>query len=729
MARSVKVILVGDVGKYVIYIKEAKSATEGLDNKVEDLNRDLDKTAPAAARAAAAMKLAGGDAGGAAARFKQFSEATDDAGNSINKSVTFSKFLSAELITARNAAEDLGREFKKTGDTNVLSKLIDAKAVVKDLEKVQKGIEDAISQGGKEGSKSLLSSLQGALSTPVLGPITVAALVGAIAISAPAIGAAIGAAFIGGTGLGLIGLGIAGQINSAPVQSAFGVLKQHATDDLTAASSVFQSTLVGGVHGLTDELDHIAPDVQRNLSKIAMPTQHLFGGLADAIDRLGPGIDDLASAAAPFIDQLAMELPKFTGSLSQMFHDISGGAPGAIQFFHDLFTLIDGLVVATGKFAEAMEKAYGWLRVVSTGLAHGPMAGGDVARGLADVKGAQDAASQSAKELKVNMEVAGASLDLAGGKAMSASDQFGMLITQLNAVNNTADTVAGAMSDKLFNGMMASDQATLHWDESLTKLSTDLTKGKDSLNEHTVAGQKNIEAILAAVQANIQIYDTNIKAGMSATDAAAAYDQNTQALENQLRKAGLTQSAIDGLIGKYKSVPDNVNTDIAMNGLTQAINDLADLERAIHGLPKLTVITIEEQHRTSGVPTPGGNDNHGHATGAIRRAAVGMIVPPRNPGTLIGEPQTGGEALIPLRGISQMRAAALGQVAMGGYGLDVVPRGLRAGATVGGAVINVVVNAGLGTDGRAVGQQIANVLRPYVHGQFGGNVQAALGRG
>jgi hypothetical protein len=67
--------------------------------------------------------------------------------------------------------------------------------------------------------------------------------------------------------------------------------------------------------------------------------------------------------------------------------------------------------------------------------------------------------------------------------------------------------------------------------------------------------------------------------------------------------------------------------------------------------------------------------------GGIRKAASGLIVRPSDPGTLIGEPQTGGEALIPLRGITQTRAAALGQVAVGGYGLDVVARDRHGGTS------------------------------------------------
>jgi len=102
--------------------------------------------------------------------------------------------------------------------------------------------------------------------------------------------------------------------------------------------------------------------------------------------------------------------------------------------------------------------------------------------------------------------------------------------------------------------------------------------------------------------------------------------------------------------------------------------NLDQLLRQINGLHDKT-ITINEHVYTYTDPS---HTFHGFALGGIRRAQVGMLIPPSSPGTVLtGEPQTGGEALIPLRGISQMRAAELGQVAMGGYGLDVVPRGYR----------------------------------------------------
>lgn len=699
MARSVKVTLEADVGRYIVSIKEAKSSTKDLDDKVEGLNRDLDKTPAAAARAAASMKLLGGD--------------TKGVGNQLNDTFGPDKANALGLIDqrikeVRSSVQGFASDFNKTGSIDSFNlwksatkDLNGLKSLKKDLTSAleigakdgEKAISTAIQEGGQAGSKSLLSILQGALSTPVLGPITVGAISAAVVALSPAIGAAIGAAVIGGTGLGLIGLGIAGQIHSPAVVAAFDQLKQHATDDLTGASSVFGSTLVKGLHGFTDELDKIAPDVQRNLSKLIVPASHLFEGIGQFIDHLGPGIDSLSTAAAPFIDVLGAELPRLADAFSQMFTDISANAPGAILFFHDLFTAIDITVVGLGGFASAMEKVYGWLRIAADIFG----GGGDTtrtARDLANLKGAQDEAGKSAAALKTNMEVAGASIDIAGGKAMSASDQYGMLISQLNKVNETSDKVAGAMVDKWVGAMLTSDRAANNFDKSLLTLGDTLEKNGGHLSEHVKALKKaqtgqqdNKDAILAVVEANLRVYDSEIAVGVAASDAAAKYDQNTKALEDQLRAAGYTAKQIDDLIGKYRNVPDKVDTSIAINGLTEAINDMNDLTRLINHLPSRT-ITIQNVVYTN---QPADQLHHGLAMGGIRRAAVGMIIRPRDPGTLVGEPQTGGEAMIPLRGISQMRAAALGQVAVGGYGLDVVPRGYRS-VTSGSQPVAPVIN-------------------------------------
>ncbi|MBO0881697.1 MAG: hypothetical protein J2P17_15420, partial [Mycobacterium sp.] len=142
----------------------------------------------------------------------------------------------------------------------------------------------------------------------------------------------------------------------------------------------------------------------------------------------------------------------------------------------------------------------------------------------------------------------------------------------------------------------------------------------------------------------------------------------------------------------YRGVPDKVDTNIAINGLTDAINDLDTLLRQINGLHDKT-ITINEHVYTYQDPA---NTFHGYALGGMRRAAVGMYIPPRDPGTvLVGEPQTGGEMLTPLRGISQAAAMMQTKVIGDAYGFDVVPRHGGGGSTS----INITVSAsGGGSD-------------------------------
>lgn len=705
MTRTVKVELEAGTARYIAPVDDAALATERLDHKVSELDRDLKKVPDDALKAAASMRLLGGDAEGVG---KKLHDLGPNATNSL-------ELIDKKIVETQAHVRKFAEDFNKTGSADALSLLHGSASDLKELETLRKQIASALGEGGKEGTKSIMASLNGMLSNPVFGPITVGMIAGAIAVSAPAIGAAIGAAVIGGGGLGLIGLGIAGQIHSPPVMAAWEQLKERARTDLTEASSAFGPVLVKGLHGFSDEINHLMPGLQRDFAKLAMPASRLFEGVGGFLNKLGPGFEALASAAAPFIDQLAAELPRLGSAFSSMFTDISSNAPGAILFFHDLMMFLDGVLIMTGKITGGLENAYGKIRTFTSAF-HGDIAG--TVASLLGIKGAQEEAGKGADKLALQMQTAAASIDLAGGKAMSASDQYGQLVSKMNAMNNTADTVAGALSDKLLGAMMGTDEATLHWNESLTKLSVDLIKGKDSLDIHTAAGQKNIGAILAAVQANIAAYDQNIKVGMSAQDAATAYDVNTAALERQLRKAGLTQAQIDGLIGKYRGVPTNVDTDIALHGLTEAIDGLSNLLGYIHGIPnykQIRIVTTYEDAKHSG-PAP--NPNQGYAQGGVRRAAVGMVLPPRDPGTVLaGEPQTGGEVLTPLRGISQGRAMQLSQMVGDSYGFNVVPRGRFAAAGGGSHMTvynhNVTVNAAPGTSGAEVGAQIVQVIKKY----------------
>src|SRR5205814_1848585 len=64
--------------------------------------------------------------------------------------------------------------------------------------------------------------------------------------------------------------------------------------------------------------------------------------------------------------------------------------------------------------------------------------------------------------------------------------------------------------------------------------------------------------------------------------------------------------------------------------------------------------------------------------GGIRHAAVGLLIPPSNPGTILaGEPKTGGELLSPLRGGNRWQMFRHARMLGDRYGFDVVPRAAR----------------------------------------------------
>jgi hypothetical protein len=84
---------------------------------------------------------------------------------------------------------------------------------------------------------------------------------------------------------------------------------------------------------------------------------------------------------------------------------------------------------------------------------------------------------------------------------------------------------------------------------------------------------------------------------------------------------------------------------------------------------------------------------------------------------LFGEPATGGEAYIPLRGISQSRAMGLAQTVGNNYGFGV-------STARGGAGITVTL-----VGGDAHTASLLRDLRAEVRTSYGGDVQSALGTG
>jgi len=302
----------------------------------------------------------------------------------------------------------------------------------------------------------------------------------------------------------------------------------------------------------------------------------------------------------------------------------------------------------------------------------------------------------------------------------------------------TTSTIEAAAVQKLFTAIMNVKEGVLNWNKSLLDLHDTLVHNGRAIDDHTglvamntQAGIANRHAVLAAMTANMQEYQSFIAAGGSAADATAQYDRNTAALEDLLHQAHFSQKQIDDMIGSLKRVPGETHADIITKGLTDAINNLANLMTKLAELNGNSYgFSVTEYLK---VGTPGGIESMmGQARGGIyEHADVGklrdaQVYSPASGGPAryaFAEPATGGEAFVPKVG-DYSRSTSILDRASRWYGGRFMPDNAGGG---GATMINITVHAGMGTDGMQVGRQIAKALATYTRAN-GGNVQAAVVR-
>lgn len=659
MGRKVSVGLEADVAGFIKNVLAADASVDDLGDKVVRLDDELDKIPADAAKAAAALKLLSGS--------------VDDVGHKVTslgeKNVHLAT-LEAKIRETRTEVRKLGDEFVKTGDVDVFKKLGDATSRLKVLQDTRSKIKSALipddlaqdaekladgffkrfagraEEWGNKIGQMLPSAISGALANPVAGPIIAAGLIAALLAAVDLVLANIGGLVLAAGGGGILGLGILGAVlgNPSTVGHAWAEEITGIRERFLGASSVLSGPLITAAHEFGAAFSGI------NLDKIFANAGTWIGPLVDGAAQfvrwIGLAAEYLSSKAGPVMQVLADELPKLGHAIATATKSIADNSEGGAAALKDLLYVVEMIIAGVGGMIGAAERGYGAFVKLRSSL---PLGLQLILFGPEQVFNLQRGAT-AAKAL--------------GDAAKSTVVDFDVMNETLNRTSASLESLEGAIVDKIFQATMGLDQALLNVNESLLKVTDSIKQNGRATDEHSEKGIANRRVILGAVQDNMALYQAQLKAGMSAEDAARQYDDNTAALERQLRKSGVAQGEIDKLIGKYKGIPHQVDTDIAINGLTSAINGLADLIRLINGIHDKTVTVY---YRTKGQSL-----NAPLAHGGIRRAAVGMLIPPSDPGTtLVGEPQTGGEALIPLRGISQSRAMDLAQTVGNAYGFRV----------------------------------------------------------
>jgi TP901 family phage tail tape measure protein len=271
-------------------------------------------------------------------------------------------------------------------------------------------------------------------------------------------------------------------------------------------------------------------------------------------------------------------------------------------------------------------------------------------------------------------------------------------------------------------------------EQALADLTTKWDKHGNALALNTQAGRDNLKLVQDGIKGAIDAAQAKLNESGSLQSATQAYDAYIGRLRDALIKQGVEKAKVDEIIGTYARMPPLATTKIEAIGAdtvlsrSERINNEMDKLNGRRSTSYVDVITrdirirLDDPSNFGHINRWGGVYTHA-AEGALRQAAVYSTASPAR--YAYAEPATGGEAFVPRFGDYTRSTAILDQAARW-YGGSFTPGGIGGG---GGAatVVNLTVYAGMGTDGNALGQQIAEKLRPYVN-SLGGNVQFALGR-
>lgn len=682
-----------------------------------------------------------GDFGKAADGLDKVARKADDADDSLRKMSKGAKALDSEISKVEHSIKDLRTEFERTGDVDLLKDARKLEGNRKTLERFKADFESAGKESGKSFVTGLFTDASGTLAglAPKLASSPAMLGIGgaiAVPIAAGLATALSGAALAGTAAAGLAG-GIMLAAASDRVQTAWSSFADGAITELQDAATAFEEPLVEAAHTFSDALGQDMPAIRKDFQILAPLIDDLAEGAAGFVHNLQPGLQDAFKGAVPVIKELGSALPRLGDDASFFFHELGGAGTGGAS--------------ALGLTVDALG---GSLRVLGTELHTAALAyelfGGSM---LSAVTGTQG--FDAALAVMTNAPIWDALEKMRGGKG--DADEFGTSVEDLTrhldeagqqeAFNEGMKVAAQAMQDgaraademehqlaELARQILGSKDADLAFKSGRLDMVEALKSSKGALDDTTEAGIRAQQAILSQAEAAVRHREAVLAQTNDVAAADKVFDQHIQQIYADADANGVAKEKVDGLIGSLNTIPKPNPVDIELKRLGYSDDDLREMKRALLGsqgtyTATMNVvrntyyneITRSYRERIDG-PFAGGLASGGfRGSAGIRKAAVGMFIPPSDPGTVLtGEPQTGGEWLIPARGISSTRAAMLGQRAMSGYGLDVVP---KSGGRGGGGQYMELRAA----PGDQVAEVLLSLLRPTVRGRYGGDPAAALG--
>jgi TP901 family phage tail tape measure protein len=306
-----------------------------------------------------------------------------------------------------------------------------------------------------------------------------------------------------------------------------------------------------------------------------------------------------------------------------------------------------------------------------------------VRNGVAGESASIDEAIRKAKQSQVAGEGAADSNDQLADSYNNVSDEVDGVVTSLQDLAKEIDAANNAQLDER--------EAARRLQETYDDFDATIKKNGKTLDIHTEKGRENEAALDAMAKAALTSGDAVINAGGDYDDYRSSLESSRKAILDRINDLGLSGQKAEDLADKILKIPSKTEFEVLAN--------VAPAEEALKGLidgysGKTIYLNAKTQYAynsgsVGGIPQVRKADGgivKAYASGGIEHhgaqiAKAGTI-------RIWNEPETGGEAYIPLTPAKRPRATqVLAQVA-DEFGYQLVPSGAQAFADGGATGAN-----------------------------------------
>lgn len=254
----------------------------------------------------------------------------------------------------------------------------------------------------------------------------------------------------------------------------------------------------------------------------------------------------------------------------------------------------------------------------------------------------ESAALESAADAKRRMQDATEDSTTAHEKATAVVEE------QMQAIEDLISAI-----DELNGVNQSREQAEIRWQDQLHETRTALAEATDTLDLSTEAGRANRQSLLDVAESAVALAKARRDQTGDEQEFIRTLEEARKVLYNQARQFFATDDAAWEYVDTLLSVPGNVSTDVAVH--------TAAAERALDYLLRPRVVDVGVRVSGSSLSTilkADGGIVESYAAGGIRESHIAQIAP-AGAMRVWAEPETGGEAYIPLSPAKRARSIAV----------------------------------------------------------------------